>query len=129
MRRFTDRMSWEGRLILADVRRAERLDGAGSVKLGDVLERCAAIPEEEGKDVVRAWQLRTHALILSRSPIAEDDAELDRFIELGAHDRLIAESVLGIHEADTVDGALRSWAERAAACEEAETRRAGFRAL
>ncbi len=136
MERFTGCLSWRGRRILEDLRRAEREANAGAVAVEEasaevraVLEHLPALPAEEGRNVVRAWQLRRHALILSRSAVAEVDVELDRFVELGAHDRMIAETVLGMYEADTVDGALRSWAERQAACEEAERRRAGFRAL
>lgn len=136
MERFTGRLSWEGRRILEDIRRVERGARAGAVTIGEaeaslhaVLERLPALPAEEARNVVRAWQLKPHALILSRSAIAEVDAELDRFVELGADDRRIVETVLGIYEADTVEGALRSWAGRRSACEKAERRRAGFRAL
>lgn len=136
MERFTGRLSWEGRRILEDVRRVEREARAGTVAIVEAetslraaLERLPALPAEEGRDVVRAWQLGPHARILSRSAIAEADVELDRFVELGTGDRRIVEMVLGMYEADTVNGALRSWAERKAACEEAERRRAGFRAM
>lgn len=136
MVRFTGRLSWEGRRILDDIRRVEREARAGAIAIGEaeaslqaVLERLPALPGEEARNVVRAWQLKPHAVILSRSAIAEVDVELDHFVELDVGDRRIAEMVLGMYEADTVDGALRSWAERKAACEEAERRRAGFHVL
>ena len=143
MRRFTDRLSWRGLRILEDLRREEREVNArvrtieefeeeredAQAALREVLDRLTTVPEEERRNVRRAWQLERHALILSRSAIAGDDAELDRFVELSPVDRLTAEMVLSMHEANTVDGALRSWAERGAACEEADRRRASFRAL
>lgn len=112
-RRFTDSLSPKGSEIRSFLKGTDRLYEKGEIKAEglrgrdeDAERSLEQLPTEEAKNVKRAWKLEPFARHLSRSPIADDLEELDRFVELSPEEQHAAASVLGAAEASTVEEAL-----------------------
>lgn len=112
MRRYTDELSPEGRAVLEELRCAER-----SVARGEASEHATqgaldsavvrlALSETQAKACWMACRVGSFSRVLSRAVIAEDDAQLEAFAELPFGERETAALVLGMGEAETVEGAL-----------------------
>ena len=119
MRRFTDGLSPEGQAVLEEMRCAERSSARGEATehaAQGVLDSAvlrSRLSEEEEQACWMACRLGPFSTILSRTVIADDDVELERFSELTFDERETAAFVLGIYEADTLDGALEDFRARA----------------
>ena len=118
MRRFTDGLSPEGRAVLEELRCAERSAARGEASehatqgaLDSAVVRLA-LPEAEAEACWMACRVGPFSRVLSRTVIAEDDGQLEAFAELPFGERETAALVLGIGEADTVEGALEDYRAR-----------------